>query len=197
MSLFYKLLVIVFLSGCSVTTLTHKNNQIILRVEDIIIKTQSQTLLSKLDNYGNITIKKELLKLNSNRVVVYENIRLDSSYEFNFTTTTTIKHVFESSKASQVYAHKGLYLYQLLLPNYRVLNIMVEEFDSQSMGIIYGLSTQDMRILFKKLKATPKRALVENTLLLQANKEAFISRWSTQKIHFIPLITPLRLMPIL
>ena len=186
-----------FLSGCSVTTLTHKNNQIILRVEDKVIKAQSQTLLSKLDNYGNIVVKKELLKLESNRIVVYENIRLDSSYEFNFTTTTTIKHVFQSSKISQVYANKGLYLYQLLLPSQEVLNIMVEEFDSQSMGMIYGLSTQDMQVIFKKLEATPKRELVENTLLFRANKEAFKSRWSTKKIHFIPLITPLRLMPIL
>lgn len=192
---FSSLLLLLFIGGCGVTTITHKDNQLVITVDDKSIKQKSKTISKNSDNFGKLYLLKEILELNSNSIIVYEKIRLDNEYEFNFSTTTTIKHVFESRKVSQVYANKGLYLYQILLLGGQVLNLMVEEFDSQSMVLTYGMTTNKMRELFKDLEATPRRELIEKVVVLPRDKRAIKSKWSSKKIHFIPLITPLRLMP--
>ncbi len=194
---FFYIFLLLFLGGCSVTTITHKNNHIAVSVDDKVIEIQSKTVSKKFTNFGKLYLLQKLLETNSGSIIVFEQIRLDDQYEFNFPTGTTIRDVFESREATHIYANNGLYLYQLLLPNGQILNLMAEEFDSQSMVLTYGMTTMQMRDLFKQLEATPTRGLIEKAVVLPRDKRAIKSKWNSKKIHFMPLITPLRLTPIL
>ncbi len=179
--------------GCSITTLSYDNQNLSLSLDGEHIKIGAKTLKSESENYGNLYLSRRVLRLDNSTLLVYEKVRVDDQYELNFSTTKTVEIVFETKKISRVYSHKGLYLYQLLLKEHKVLNLVVEQFLDQEIVFIYGMKSSQMRELLKDINATTARALVDDVVVLDG-RDVVKSRWSSQKVHFAPLITPLRVV---
>jgi hypothetical protein len=192
-----KILSIIFIStlfvGCSITTLSYDNQQLSLSLDGEQIDINAKTIKRQNENYGKLYLSRRVLKLDNNTLVVYEKVRIDDQYELNFSTSQTVGIVFEAERVSRVYAHKGLYLYQLLLKDHKVLNLVVEQFLDQEIVFVYGMRSSQMRELLKDIDATTVRPLVDDVLIL-GGRDIIKSRWSSQKVHFAPLITPLRMI---
>jgi len=195
MQIIYTIFISMLFMGCSVTSLSYDNSYISLSLDNQHLKLHAKTIERQNDNFGKLYLYRRVLQTDDNRVLIYEKAKLDDQYELNFSTTRTVSIVFETIRVNQLYANRGFYLYQLLLKDGSVLNLAVEQFLDQEIVFVYGMKTSQMRELLKELNATTNRPLVDSVLLLdRATKDIIKSRWSSQKVHFAPLITPLRLI---
>jgi hypothetical protein len=168
---------------CSTTDLAYKNNKLVLQVDGKHLEMNGTSLGYHQNNFNSLYLTHQILRLDAGNIVVYEKARTDNRYEFNFPTMTTIQIVFDAIEVRKVYFSSSLYILQLVLQDGRTLNTIVEQLEDQSMNIAYGMSTKQINDLLRQLDAKATRPLKQNAIL---------SRWSDKKVHFIPLIVPIR-----
>jgi len=185
---------IFLLSACSTTDLSYKNSILSLKVDGNHLELHGLSLGESRDNFGNLYIFYRALKLDSGNIVVYENVRTDSNYEFNFTTIKTIQVLFDTVDIREIYFSNSFYILQLTLNDGRVLNTIVEQLEDQSINIAYGFSNSQLYDLLKELNAKPFNSMYSNTITIKSIKKSIFSNWTTSKVHFVPLIVPIRLM---
>jgi len=181
-----------FLSACSTTDLSYKNNKLALQIDGKYLQVNSTPLERHQDNFSNLYLSYEVLKLDAGNLVVYEKARTDSSYEFNFPTLTTIRIVFDTREIRKIYFSSSFYILQLTLQDGRTLNTIVEQLEDQSLNLAYGMSNKQVNNLLRQLDARAFVPLKQNVISIKDPKRAILSRWTTKKVHFAPLIVPLR-----
>jgi hypothetical protein len=192
MKFLFSIIALLVLSACSTTDLSYKNNKLVLQVDGKHLQVNSTPLGRHLSNFSNLYLAYKVLKLDDGNIVVYEKARTDSSYEFNFTTRRTIQIVFDAIDIRQIYFSSSFYILQLTLQDGRVLNTIVEQLEDQSLNLAYGMSNKQVNDLLKQLNARAQRPLQQNVISIKNLQKAILSRWTMQKVHFIPLIVPLR-----
>ena len=183
---------LVFLSACSITDLSYKNSQLALQVDGKQLQVHGTSLGRHQENFSNLFLSYEVLKLDSGNTVVYEKARTDSRYEFNFPTMTTIQIVFDAIEVRKVYFSSSFYILQLTLQNGRTLNTIVEQLEDQSLNLAYGMSNKQINDLLRQLNAQAFRPLTQNVITLKSSNNVILSRWTTRKVNFTPLIVPIR-----
>jgi len=188
----FSVIVLVILSACSTTDLSYKNNQLALQVDGKHLQVNGTSLGRHKDNFGNLYLAYEILKLDAGNTVVYEKARTDNQYEFNFPTMTTIRIVFDTREIRKIYFSSSFYILQLTLQDGRTLNIIVEQLEDQSLNLAYGMSNKQLNDLLKQLNAKALRPLKQNVISIKSPQTAILSRWTTKKVYFAPLIVPLR-----
>ncbi len=181
-----------FLSACSTTDLSYKNNKLALQVDGKYLQVNGTLLERNKDNFSNLYLYYEVLKLDAGNIVVYEKARTDSSYEFNLPTLTTIQIVFDAREIRKIYFSSSFYILQLTLQDGRTLNTIVEQSEDQSLNLAYGMSNKQVNDLLRQLDAKAFGPLKQNVISIKDPKRAILSRWTTKKVHFAPLIVPLR-----
>ncbi len=188
----FSVIVLVILSACSTTDLSYKNNTLALQVDGKHLQVNGTRLGQHKDNFSNLYLAYEVLKLDAGNIIVYEKARTDSSYEFNFTTMRTIQIVFDVIDVRQIYFSSSFYILQLTLQDGRVLNTIVEQLEDQSLNLAYGMSNKQVNDLLRQLDAKAFRPLKQNVITIKDPQRAILSRWTTKKVHFAPLIVPVR-----
>lgn len=190
--LLLSIIVLSILSGCSTTDLAYKNNKLALQVDGKHLQVNGTSLGHHQNNFSSLYLTHNILRLDAGNIVVYEKARTDNRYEFNFPAMTTIQIVFDAKEVRKVYFSSSFYILQLVLQNSRILNTVVEQLEDQSMNITYGMSTKQINNLLRQLDAKASRPLKENVITIQHKQGAILSRWSDKKVHFVPLIVPIR-----
>jgi len=188
----FSVIFLLILSACSTTDLSYKNNKLALQVDGKHLQVNGTLLGRYKDNFSNLYLSYEVLKLDAGNIIVYEKARTDSSYEFNFTTRRTIQIVFDAVNIRQIYFSSSFYILQLTLQDGRTLNTVVEQLEDQSLNLAYGMSNKQVNDLLKQLNAKAFGPLKQNVITINDPKRAILSRWTTKKVHFAPLIVPLR-----
>jgi len=188
----FSVIFLLILSACSTTDLSYKNNQLALQVDGKHLQVNGTLLGRYKDNFSNLYLSYEVLKLDAGNIIVYEKARTDSSYEFNFTTGRTIQIVFDAVNIRQIYFSSSFYILQLTLQDGRTLNTIVEQLEDQSLNLAYGMSNKQVNDLLKQLNVKAFGPLKQNVISINDPKRAILSRWTTKKVHFAPLIVPLR-----
>ena len=180
------------LSACSTTDLSYKDNKLALQVDGKHLQVNGTSLGHHQNNFSSLYLRHEILKLDAGNIVVYEKARTDNRYQFNFTTMRTIQIVFDAIEIRKVYFSSSFYILQLTLQNGRTLNAIVEQLEDQSLNLAYGMSNKQVNDLLKQLDAKALRPLKQNVIAIPNPQTAILSRWTSKKIDFIPLIVPLR-----
>jgi len=187
-------LFLLFLSGCSTTSLRLDRGELLLQVDGRDIHIRGKSISKEFDNYGKLFLTQEVLELQDHTIVVYEKAVTDSSYELNFPTQRTVKLIFDSQDVTTIYREKGLHIYQLKLHNGKILNLLVEQFEDQQISFLYGMSSEYVDKIIKQLELHGSRVLRDGIIVkLPIGKGAIQTHWSMKMINFAPLITPQRL----
>ena len=194
MKRFFAVMTLVFLTACSPTDLSYKHNTLVLQVDGKQLQMHGTSLGRHQENFSNLFLSYEVLKLDSGNTVVYEKARTDSRYEFNFPTMTTIQIVFDAREVKKIYFSSSFYILQLTLQNGRTLNTIVEQLEDQSLNLAYGMSNRQVNDLLRQLNAQAFRPLMQNVISIKNVNNAVLSRWTTKKVNFVPLIVPIRSM---
>ena len=186
------LFILVFLAACSTTDLSYKNNQLLLQVDGKHLQVNGTSLGHHQSNFNTLYLSSNILQLDAGNIVVYEKLRTDNRYQFNFTTMRTIQIVFDAIEVRKVYFSSSFYILQLTLQNGRTLNTIVEQLEDQSLNLAYGMSNKQINDLLRRLDAKALSPLKQNVIAIENTQNAILSRWTMRKIDFAPLIVPLR-----
>jgi hypothetical protein len=182
-------------SGCGTSSNLHYNNkQLTIQVEKEYLQLDGTLLNERRDNFSSLFLSQKILRLDEGNLVVYENARTDLDYEFEPPITRSIKIIFEAKSVIMVYGKSHLYAYQLILKDGRLLNVVAQQGDTQQLKFVYGLSTVQLNKMLKQLDPNTGGAYYKQVIQLQDERDAILSKWDVQKIHFVPLVVPLARM---
>jgi len=180
------------LSGCGMSNLNYNNKQLTLQVEQGVFQTNGTLLNAQISNFSTLLINQKIIRLDEGNIVVYEDARTDLLYQFDPTTTRSIKVIFEARKVIRVYSKNLLFAYQLILKDGRILNVIAQQDDNQYLRILYGMSTTQLNKMLKQVDPDAREAYYKQVIIIQDEQHAIFSKWDVRKIHFYPLVVPLR-----
>jgi len=190
--LVFTAIVAFMISGCGISNLNYNNKQLTVQVEKEYLQMDGTLLNERKNNFSSLFLSQKVLRLNKGNLVVYEDASTDLNYEFEPPITRSIKIIFEAKNVIMVYAKSHLYAYQLILKDGRILNVIAQQDDSQRLRFVYGMSTTQLNKMLKQLDSDAEGAYYKQVITLQDTRYAILSKWDTQKVHFVPLVVPLR-----
>jgi hypothetical protein len=182
---------ILMLNGCGSSNLTYNHQQLHFQIDDSFIQIEGKQLKRTYDSYGSLSIEQKVLQLMEGNIVVYENARTDLEYEFEKGISENIKVVFDARRTYIIYAKNHFYIYQLLLKNGQILNVIAQQDDSQQLRILYGMSSKQLNRVIKALDPHAKVAYYRKVITISKPENALKSKWNVHKVHFYPLVSPL------
>ena len=177
-----------FLTGCSTTDLSYKNNQLVLQVDGKHLQVDSRFINNRMNNFGTLFIDQKLLQLSEGNMVVYEKARTDDMNEFYYPTIDTIKIVFDARYARVIYFSSSFYIMQVILEDGRPLNIIVEQLEDQSLNMVYGMTNKQINNLLNQLDSQKKMPVDQNVITLEHQQSTILSRWTTYKVNIMQLV---------
>ena len=182
------------LNSCAPSSLSYSNEQLQIQVNDAYLQLHGTKLKQQRENFSTLFLTQNLLRLDDGSIVMYENAQTDLQYQFDPTTTRSIRIIFDAKSINKVYENALLFAYQVVLQDNRVLNIIVSQAYDQELKMVYGMSTPKLNSMLRKLDPKAPSAYYENSINLNNERNPLMSRWTTYKIHIIPLVVPLRRM---
>ena len=189
------IIVTLMISGCGIpSNLTYNNKQLTIQVEEEYLQLDGTLINERRDNFSSLFLSQKVLRLNEGNLVVYENAKTDLEYEFEPPIMHSIKIIFEAKSVIMVYGKGHLYAYQLILKDGRLLNVVAQQSDTQQLKFVYGLSTAQLNKIIKQLDPNARGAYYTQVIQLQNERDAILSKWDVQKVHFVPLVVPLAKM---
>ena len=184
---------LLLLTACGPTSnLTYKNGQLTIRLSDQNLQLHGTQLKQNRENFSILFLRQSLLRLDDGSMVMYEDARTDLQYQFDPPTTRSISVIFDAKSMVRVYANGFLYAYQIILADNRILNLIASQSYDQEMQMVYGMSTRKLNSMLKKLDENAQPAHYQNVINLSQEPNPLMSRWTTTKINFYPLVIPLR-----
>jgi len=179
------------LSACSNSTLTYDKSKLNLRVDNVLLQVHGTQLKSNRENFSILFLSQKLIRLNDGSIVMYEYGRTDMAYEFAQTTRRTIDTVFDAEQIIEVYNKALVHAYQIVLSDGRVLNAIVSQSYDQEISMVYGMSSEKLNKMLKKLNPLAHPVPYKHAITLENEPNPLLSRWNTWKINFVPLVQPL------
>ncbi len=179
------------LTSCSTSTITYNKSNINVQVDNTLLQVHGTQLKSKRENFSILYLKQTLLRLDDGSMVMYEYARTDNTYEFANNTRRTIDIIFDARKIIEVYSQSLLYAYQIVLTDGRILNAIVSQSYDQELTLVYGMSSEKLDKMIKKLNPKVQTVPYRNTITITDEEKPLLSKWTTWKINFTPLVQPL------
>jgi len=182
--------VIFIVSGCGISNMDYNNQYLSLQTDKRSVERKGILLAVQKESYGTLYLVQKILRLDEGNIVVYEDAITDSLYEFEPGITRSIKVIFNARSVIIVYRKNHLYAYQLILQNGKILNIIAQQDEPQHLRMVYGMNSLQLDSMVKALEPDIKRAYYRQVITIKDTNKAVFSKWSVQKVHFYPLVSP-------
>lgn len=191
--LLVSIVLILLISACATSNISYNNEQLSLQINNSRIQVYGTQLKQNRENFSTLYLTQNLLRLDDGSIVMYEEARTDMQYQFDLPTTRSIGIIFDAKRVVKVYYNALIYAFQVLLKDNRVLNVLATQGYDQKLQMVYGMSTEKLNSMLKNLDPNV-HVYYKNVINLSHEPMPFMSRWTTWKVHFIPLVVPLRRM---
>ena len=116
------------------------------------------------ENFSTLFLTQNLLRLDDDSIVMYEEARADMQYQFEPTTTRSIAVIFDAKQVIKVYYSSLLYAFQVELKDNRVLNVLATQGYDQELKMVYGMSTEKLNEMLKKLDPNAQPTYYKNVI---------------------------------
>ena len=184
---------LLLLNACTnPATLQYDNTNINLKIEEKRIQVPSKQIKLTKENFSILFLEQKLLRLDDGSLVMFEEAETDMQYMFDPPTTRTISVIFDAINVVRVYEKDFIYAYQLVLKDHRVLNIIVSQGYDQELQMVYGMSSKQFVKTLNRLNANINTVPYQNAIELKNEPNPLLSKWTTWKVNFYPLVIPLR-----
>jgi len=189
----YALLTFFLLTGCggTLSQIGYRDSHLSIRMDEAVTQLHAVPLAQRTDNYKSLFIYQHILKLDEGNLVVYEDAKTDLQYEFEPTMMRIVDVVFETRKKVLVYSRDHLRAYQMILSGDKILNLIVQQSESQELQLLYGMTTPQLNRILKSLDPAAPKAYYTSVITIHHPKEAIQTHWDVKKVHFYPLVVPL------
>ena len=192
--LLVSIVLILLISACATSNISYTNEQLSLQINDSFLQVHGTQLKQNRENFSTLFLTQNLLRLDDGSLVVYEDARTDMQYQFDPTATRSIGIIFDAKRVVKVYYNALIYAFQVVLKDNRVLNVLATQSYDQELKMVYGMSTEKLNSILKNLDPNAKPVHYNNVINLSHEPTPFMSQWTTWKVHFVPLVVPLRHM---
>ena len=176
--------------GCTSSGIQYDSNTLAFQVEENQLMLDATLLAQKREYFRTLVINQKVLKLKEGNILVYEDAQTDISYEFDPATIHIIRSVFDARGVLRVYARSNMYAFQVTRFNGQVVNVLAQQDESQRLRFVYGMSTRQLNTMLKQLDSTAPLAPYSRVLTLHHPKQSILTRWTTMKVDFLPLVKP-------
>ena len=190
--LLVSIVLILLISACATSNISYKNEQLSLQINDSHLQIHGTQLKQHRENFSTLFLTRNLLRLDDGSMVMYEEAQTDMQYQFDPTTPRSIGIIFDAKRVVKVYYKALVYAFQVILKDNRVLNVLATQGYDQKLQIVYGMSTKKLNSMLKNLDPDAQPVEYKNVINLSHEPTPFISQWTTWKVHFVPLVIPLR-----
>ena len=181
-------------TGCSSSDIHYNGQQVTLKVDKTLLQIEGKAIGKRRQNFSSLYLSQEIIRTGEGSLIVYENAQTDTSYEFQFTPRQIVTIVFDAVNSREVYATSKIQVLQLLLQNGGVLNLIVQQNETQQIKFLYGMSAKQLDHLLAALQAHVNYTPYRKVITLHTPHHAIESRWNDWKVHFIPLVIPYQTM---
>jgi hypothetical protein len=185
---------ILLISACSSSYISYTNGQLGLQINNSDLQLHGKQVKQQKENFSTLFLTQNLLRLDDDSIVIYEEARTDIQYQFEPTTPKSIAVIFDAKRVIKVYYSSLLYAFQVELKDNRILNVIATQGHDKKLQMVYGMSSKKLNEILKELDADAQPIYYQNVIDLSQEATPFMSRWSTWKVHFFPLVVPLRLI---
>ena len=190
--LLVSLVLILLISACATSNISYNNEQISLQINDSHLQIHGIQLKQHRENFSTLFLTQKLLRLDDGNMVMYEEAQTDMQYQFDLPTTRSIGIIFDAKRVVKVYYNALIYAFQVVLKDNRVLNVLATQGYDQELKMVYGMSTEKLNNMLKNLDPDALPVDYKNVINLRNEPTPFMSQWTTWKVHFVPLVVPLR-----
>ena len=184
---------IVFLNACSTSQVDFKNDQLMIQSGNTSTFYDGKLIAKHNENFSTLFIDQKILQVPRGDLIVYEYAHTDLQYEFGPSLQRIIQLVFDARQTIPVYIGSQLSAYQIALPHGQWLNILAQQSNSQDLYFIYGMSTTQFNKMIREINPDAPLAPYTQVMTLHSAEKALQSRWTTRKVHFVPLVVPYQL----
>jgi len=133
------ILTMTFLFGCSAgTQIKYIPNELILKSDEKFISAKAETLKSDFINLGSIGIDQKVLKLDTEDVVVYEDVFIKSEYQIKHSYDRALGLVFDALDVNRIATTNALGFYRIKLRDKTDLFVVVNTATKKRFSMVYG-----------------------------------------------------------
>jgi len=189
--------VLLLMTACGRTPsdMTYRQGSLYLQAGENSLRLEGIPVTEKRTNFKSLFLHQTVLQTKEGNLLVYENAHTDLSYEFDPTLMRIINVVFETRRKVPVLTKGDLHAYQVILSNGTILNLIAQQNNTQSLTLLYGMSTSQFSHILKQLDPDAPAPYYQKVVTLSNPTHAIRTKWDDMKIHFYPLVVPLpRLM---
>lgn len=186
-----------FTNGCSSSyaTLGYRDQTVYVQLENVLTQLHAQPMTQKRTNFSSLFLKQQILKTEKGNLIVLETAQTDLSYEFEPTIDRIVNVLFDTRRKAVLYAANGLFVYQVILPDGYVVNLIAEKSENQSLKLLYGLTDSQMAQMLNVLTGHTVKLPYTHVMSIHYANRALMTKWTDMNVHFYPLVVPLpRLM---
>ncbi len=180
----------VLFTACSTSQVNFYNDRIMIQSGNSTSYYDGQLIGKYNENFSTLFIDQKILQVPQGNLIVYEHARTDLQYEFGPSLQRIVRIVFDARQIIPVYIGSQLSAYHILLPKGQWLNILAQQSDTQELYFIYGMSTKQFNTMIQDIDPNAAFVPYKHVLKLLKKQKAIQSRWTIQKVHFVPLVVP-------
>ena len=143
------------LAGCSHSTLQlNSENQLHISNDKTTIEVKADTLKHQRINMSTLYVDQDILSVDEENCIVFEDITTATGYKFNYSYKRSIDLIFNAYSVKAIKSYGNLTLYKVTLRGEKkeVINLLALSASKHSLKLLYGFSEEGLHILQEKLE---------------------------------------------
>lgn len=188
---FLTVIAIFCLSGCSNSSIKMPTqNQLLITNDKTEIEVTAPFVETKNLNMGSIYIDQNIIAVDDENCIVYEDIRTAGNYRFNYGYKQSIDLIFNAYSVEEGKHYGNLTLYRVTLRDEQksVINLLALTASKKSLKLIYGFDDKALSTIEKDL--SQNNTVIKYTLRKDSGKkdQCIKSNWQPKLLIMDNLI---------
>jgi len=169
------------LVGCSHSTLQlNSENQLRISNDKTTIEVKADALKHQRINMSSLYIDQDILAVDEDNCIVFEDITTASSYKFNYSYKRSIDLIFNAYSVKVIKSYGNLTLYKVTLrgEDKEVINLLALTASKHALKLLYGFSEEGLQTLQEKLEENSEHVVYNLVSKSKETKGCIKTQWN-------------------
>lgn len=147
---FLTAITLLIVSGCSNSTIQMRDdNQLIISNDKTTVEVRTPAIETTRINMSSVYVDQNIIAVNEDSCIVYEDIRTAGGYRFNYAYKRSIDLIFNAYKVEECKRYGNLTLYRVTLrdKDRSALNLLALTASKKSLKLVYGFDDKALTAL--------------------------------------------------
>lgn len=152
---FFTFLALLIVSGCSNSSIKIRDdNELVISNNETSIEVKTPVIETKTINMDSVLIDQNIIGVDDTNCIVYEDIRTQAMYQFNYSYKRSIDLIFNAYSVEEGKHYGNLTLYRVTLRDEKktTINLLALTASKQSLKLIYGFDDKAVTAIEENLE---------------------------------------------